>query len=590
MTLLIALTLSLASPSVPGDPTGAPQTEESVLAAYDLRGVMPRWDATPSWSQTLMVPPVGDPRAEQSWASPSYGELANFELLDLLTQILGDELRREGREIMVERDELTVLAPEAIQEQVRTVLEALRLALSGTIPVRVDALVLGEGAGIDAAVPANILSDEEAARLVSTLVSRGAVHKSFLAELSAGRTAWIDARRRIPYVLDFDVEIAQSSVVFDPIEDATYEGTRIGLHGLPVDGGLFLSVVVQRSDLLGAIASQQLDVTGRVGLPLTDRGDGHTAEFLPGPGTLQTPDLLARGLAFDTLLADGKALAVTIEADLGGRESREVLVVRRLGGSMTAYVARPIPRTNRTLIALNSELFRRPRLISTGGAQNDGWGVPGAQVVAHFEDDVPGFLLEWLKVRFSIWRRFGPWMLIVTDPAWDRDAAAELDRLVKSRRSDDRVVVLGVDLRAQGRSSPLPVRVRVPVLQGSCVGLMVGRGMPFVAGYDVEVAQNAAVPDPAVSVSFEGLAMSVTLEPSMCETSGLAQLLDGPITAFDPGYALLGPIQRPEPRFLRFDERLLLAEGAGAGRARVGVTSERTDEPGLTVELSFSAR
>src|SRR5262245_66493508 len=107
MTLLLALTLFLPTP------LGDPQSEESVLASYDLRAVLPRWDAGPSWSQSLLEPPVVGFLKEENTieGTLNYADLTAFELLDLLTQVLGDELRREGRELMVEGDKLSVLEP-----------------------------------------------------------------------------------------------------------------------------------------------------------------------------------------------------------------------------------------------------------------------------------------------------------------------------------------------------------------------------------------------------------------------------------------------------------------------------------------------
>jgi len=507
--------------------------------------------------------------------------------------VMGDELRREGREMLIEGSALAVLAPEAVQEQVRAVLEALRQALAGTIVVRVDLLALGEGSPVDL-VPSSVLSDDEASKLVTGLVGRGAQQRTFQLELSAGRTAWLDARRRVPFLFDYDVEIAQGAVVFDPIVPDLYDGVRIGLRGVPVNGGLALSAVLQACELVGKIPTRELSVRGMLNrvppnsTPNSGAGDVLSSTLVDGPRALQTPQALVCGLALDTVLPDGKALALTLEADLGPAHTREVVILRRLGGSMAPYVARPIPRTNRTLIALNAEIFRTPSLASAM-LEADDHGHPQAQVAANFDAEAPSFLLEWVKVRFSVWRRFGPWLLIVTDPAWDREAGTELERLVQSRRSSTRLVQLSVDLRAGGRETPFPVRARLPVVAGTSVGLVLGRGFTFVSDYDVEVAQGAAVPDPWVDCLFEGLAMALVVDPTLCEASGIAQVLDGPPALFDPDYELMGPLDRPEPRLLRFDERLNLPEGPTA-RARIGVSADRPEQQGLTVELSVSPR
>jgi len=559
------------------------QSEDSVLVGYDLRAVMPNWDAGPSWSQSLLEPPVVSPLREEDTIEGSlrYADLTAFELLDLLTQVLGDELRREGRELMVEGDKLSVLAPAGLHEQVRAVLDGLAAALAGTIPVRVDVLGLAEGGG--ELVPAGTLPDAEAAKLVASLVGRGASHRSYSLELCTGRTAYLDAYRRIPFLFDYDVEIAQTMMVFAPVMSALREGTRLVMRGRAAQGGVALSMLLLRSEPLGKVIKEQgLSLHGIVNHP-----EGKGVGEIQGPTSIQSPEVLARGLAIDTFLPEGKALVMTFEGHLGAGSSREIVLVRRLGGAMSSYVVRPIPRTNRTLIALDAELFRPGSLRTGGEAEIDAQGAAQPRVVARFDGEFSGFLLEWLK-RFAIWRRFGPWILIVTDPAWDRDLAAQLDRLVKSLRPETTLYSVAVDLRAQGREAEYPVRIRVPILAGSSAGLVLARGETAVTGFDVEVAQGAAVPDPYVASVFEGLALALGLSDASVEASGLAQLLDGPIASLETeAYPLFGPIERPEPRVLRFDERFELADGR-TGPLRIGSGSDRADQPGFALEITVA--
>lgn len=575
MTVLfpLALLLSLA-------PLVRPQTEESVLVTYDLRTVMPRWDAGTTWSQSLLSPPAAHPHQELETldGSLTYADLTAFELLDLLTQILGDELRREGRELMVEGHTLTVLAPPPLHEQVRSILDGLEAALAGTAPVRVDVLTLNEAGGELA--PAGPLGEDEAARLIAGLIQRGAQHQSYVLELSAGRSARLDAYRRVPFLFDYDVEIAQNMVVYEPVMSEAREGTRLVLRGLAVPGGLSLSCLLFRSELVGTMGSRTLQLRGV--LNNTDKGTLHYAE---GPQELQVPQVFQRGLAFDTFVPEGKALVLGLEAQLGSVKTREVVVLRRQGGALSSYSARPIPRTNRTLIALDAELFRAPRLSADATPWQDYQGAAQPSLVANFDGEISGFLLEWMKARFSVWRRFGPWILIVTDPAWDRDAAQQLDRLVKSLRPATALTSVSLDLRAQGREAQFPVRLRVPLLSGSTAGFAVVRGETALTGFGAEVAQGAAVTDPYMGIVCEGLALAFSVEGLTCETSGMAQLLDGPTGVVDPHYALISPIERPAPRVLRFDERLQLPEGR-PGPVRIGGGSDRAEQPGLTLEIA----
>lgn len=573
-----SLALLFVSAGLPSGDTGTPQAEETTLITYDLRAVMPRWDSG-GWSMSLLVPPVSNPRqdAESLDGPPEYAELASFELHDLLTQVLGDELRREGREILVEGNVLTVLAPPGVHEQVSSVLESLKLALGGTVPIQVDVLDLAEGSG--ALPPAGTLASDEALRLIGALEAKGAQRRSYSLELSTGRTARLDAYRRIPFLFDYDVEVAQGMVVFGPVMGETREGTRLAMRGLGLPNGLALSMLFLRSELLGKIQKRSLTLNGLVNHP-----DGGTTKAITGPDGIQSPEVLVRGLAFDTYLPDGSALALTIEATLGKTKLRELVVIRRLGGAMSSYVARPIPRTNRTLIALDAELFRPGGLFTSVETRFDSQGMLSPRVVASLEAELSGFLMEWMKARFSVWRRFGPWILVVTDPAWDRDAAAQLDRLVKSLRPVDRVHDVVLDLHgASGEEHP--VRLSLPLLEGSRAGLVVARGGTAVTGFDVEVAQGASVADPFVSSIFDGLALAFSIEGTTLEARGVSQLFDSPITTLDTGYDMYGPIERPEPRLLRFDERLEMPEGH-PGPLRIG---SGADPSGLALEVTVVA-
>lgn len=557
---------------------GAPQGEERVLATYDLRAVLPRWDTGAGWSQSLLLPPVASPHKELAsvFGSLEYTELAAFELLDLLGQVLGDDLRREGRELSVDGHALSVLAPSALQEQVRSVLESLSSALAGTAAVRLDVLSLGEAGG--EVGNAGVLGEEEAARLVTSLVARGARHQSATLELSAGRTAVLDTHRAVPFLFDYDAEIAQNMLVFAPVMSQTRDGLRLILRGTGAAGGLALSAVCLRSELLGPLAQLELGLMGMI-----NEGEGGETRTLDGPRGVQSPDVRVCAFAFDTFLPDGKALAMTFEATLGSSKTRELVLLRRAGGTLASFVVRPVPRTSRTLIALDSGLFRAPRLTCSAAPLGDARGAQPS-VVASLDGELSNFLLEWLKARFSVWRRFGPWILIVTDPSWDGDASAQLERLVRSLRAPAGLRTVGVDLRA---AQATPVRIRLPLADGADAGLVLARGRTAVLGYDVEVANGAAVPDPTLDSVFEGLAVALMLQGQTLEARGMALLLDAEPVAMDPTYDVVGPIQRPEPRVLRFDERLLQPESR-PGPMRIGGSADLTSAEGLVLELSVA--
>jgi len=125
------------------------------------------------------------------------------------------------------------------------------------------------------------------------------------------------------------------------------------------------------------------------------------------------------------------------------------------------------------------------------------------------------------------------------------------------------------------------------MLDGSCAGLVLARGRTAVLGYDVTVAQGSAAPDPSVDSVFEGLSMALGLQGTTLSVRGLAQALGAELPWIDPGYEIIGQIQRPEPRVLRFDERVTLPEGR-PGPVRIGGGAERPDNEGLVLELTVT--
>ena len=142
------------------------------------------------------------------------------------------------------------------------------------------------------------------------------------------------------------------------------------------------------------------------------------------------------------------------ETEVGGAKHQQLVVLRRVGGSLRSFYSFPIPGSSRTLLAVNTELMRAPRF----SIREEPWirhrRSGGHPYVAATLDSEPSlFLFDWMKYRFSIWRRVGPWAVVVTDPAWDDDSARELTELLAKSRPEARVIDSGLDLQ-QGSAHP----------------------------------------------------------------------------------------------------------------------------------------
>ena len=78
------------------------------------------------------------------------------------------------------------------------------------------------------------------------------------------------ASRFVSFVRDFDVEVAQNSVMAEPKVDALFCGTRLGLDVSPMaDGRLYVRLGLQHADVEEPIASLDLrsEELGAVDLP-----------------------------------------------------------------------------------------------------------------------------------------------------------------------------------------------------------------------------------------------------------------------------------------------------------------------------------
>ena len=520
----LVLALAVQEPQAPAEG----QKEESTLQIYDLRPLMPRFDSDGTWQQSLLVPSA-DPHGELPGVrlSSLHRDSTPEVIIDLITQVLGDELRYEGREVSLDGESrLLVLAPPPVQARVRSALAALEGALAAFITLRVDILTM-QG-DIEAAWPAqSLLAEEEVDRTIDTLLGRGASHQSYEFEAAAGRTSGIDTNRMLPLVFDYDVEIAQGAVVFDPVMLTAEEGTRILLRAAPTPGGVLISCVLIDAQALGDVRSVPATLRGQVG---REQG-GYT--LVEGPEVLQSVDVLFRSVALDTFIPRGRAVLFATRSELAGSpKSGQLVVLRRVGGILDSYYSSQVADSTRRLALVNTELFSPPRLSVAGGHDLSAFAISQPYVVATLHSEPSLFLFDWMKYRFSVWRRLGPWAMAVTDPAWDGDSAGQLERLVGRWRTDERLVELELRLHA---GDAVPVRCSVPLRPGSSCGVVVGVTTLVLHDYDVEVAQFAAVVDPLRTAVLNGLAVGIS--PSIGSDGELTITLDG------SAHLLAGPIQ-----------------------------------------------
>jgi hypothetical protein len=284
-------------------------SEESVLVSYDLRSVMPRWDESTSWSQGLLVSPAASPHQDLPSASATYADLASFDLLDLMSQILGDELRREGRELVVEGSSLTVLAPEPVQEQVRAVLDA-RCARRWPARSRCALDVLSRARGTPELAPSARSATTRRPSWTRFADARGAQHRSYQLEPPAGHRL---ARRAPAHPVLFDLRRRDrpggAGLRPGPCRRPS-DGMRLGMRGVPVAGGLVLERRAPALGPRGQDAERKIAVRPRTTSSRSSHLHRRAGDDPDARGAGARPGLR------HTLIPDGKRLALTLEAEL----------------------------------------------------------------------------------------------------------------------------------------------------------------------------------------------------------------------------------------------------------------------------------
>jgi hypothetical protein len=566
-----SLAVAFLAPALRPVPPGDEEGEDNVVVVYDLRPILPSFDTETTLSQAL-VPALADPW--HGLPSLSIAELHQGESPDsiasLVTEALGEELHYEGRGIQIERgDQMVVSAPPAVQTKVRAILDALQGVFASSVTIELDWFSFPDGT---LPIERCVLTQEEAKRFVDGALARGTAHVHQTLRLTPGRTAALDRARTVPFLADYDVEIAQGSFIYDPISFELRDGFRALLRATSVPGGTALSVLWLQEDLIDDVRERPVVLGGMVG-----REQRGGFDLVPGPASMQTADVMTHALAFDSFLPEGKALVAFSDVDVKGATTRQVLVLRRGAGTQTSFLKLPLSTAGRTLVVLDGELFGPPQFsISSGLVDPEEWRHPF--VLAELSSETSSFLDDQLG-RLNQWWTVGPWALALTDPAWDGPAAAELERLAGSIRPTMDLVELGVELSAPNGSTA--ARWKVPTLAGRSVGAVVGVTGLVLQDYDVEVAQFAAVSDPRLRPTFHGLCMGAEVARApvtpanggsagwVLRAQGVASLL-GATPTFSPPGPGVGTLEFPREERLAIDEHLTVPAGTPEAVVRIG--------------------
>jgi hypothetical protein len=487
----------------------ADEVPAMIVRSYDLRGVAP---LQPSQNPALRLLPYG---ITMNMEVPGVEETEGVDvnvIVDAIMGLMGSEFEYEGRGLHVENgDRLVVAAPRDVQEKVQRALTAFEQAFSSGVDVSVDVLTVKPDVDLARLVPSAVIGSAEADRLLGDLKGVTEKASSQRVRLQLGRSSVIDLSRQIAFVRDYDVEIAQSAATADPIVDTARIGTQLVLRGAPAADGISLAVFVRRADLAGDVRKREFPISAGI---VSEHGGLAIEEVARD---LQSPDIQFRSLALNTFLRDGQALVATISVDGPKPKSQEVLVLR-LAGERTPVVqtlrldvsgtdgtmARELTLVDASLLA-PSVLEIEPLVPSIAGlsySSPSGGDQPVGFLFARLHEPSLDAAVEALRLAFPDYSFPCVRSLIVNVHEVSSGGENPQIKPVALELAPKQVVrSVTLALKRSGRSA----RICIPVRVGEVSAGVAGLEQMVVSDYDVDVANDATVPNPVTQAIVDGV-------------------------------------------------------------------------------------
>ncbi len=585
MMIPIPLSALLLLPLASGDPE---QSSDNVVRVYDVSTLSLDYDLGDEGSaHYLPLLPYMEPVDEADDdvdATPDRGGAEAF--VNMLFDQYAAEFEYEGRQLYLNSsDKLLVKGPADLQERVAGMLRFFETVQSSGATIAFDVVELPYGVELP---EASVLELAEAEALLSNVLR----HEAYTLRVRPGRAARLDARTSRRAVVDLDVEIASGVAVGDPIVVEVPSGTRLELRASGAEGGLFLALNCKRGEWLAA-PDRMLDLGFWAGV---EKGG---LEVKRDSSILQRARSCSRSMGFSTFLPDGKVLAISAGLALPeGR--REVFLLRRTGGALPVRRELPLSSGGPSVILADlgavappcsraaGILFSDSMPLALGSAHPTGFHTT-LQVFMSPESGEEVFeLLSGADVYSSL-NHLGPFLALCPQAEYLREYAPEI-------KSEQQALIGAFEaLMTEGELLDVKVVVRdnetematsrLPMRAGTEAALVLGIEDTDLADFDVEVAQSAAVADPTIRSTFEGLALWLAVTPSLSGElvlelrggAGVERIRE----EIDLGSPLYNGLECTGVETLLLSERVHLVAENGVWSARFGSWS------GLEVEVTI---
>lgn len=558
-----SLLLVVCAWSAGGDESGAPPRRPLVMKLHSLAGIVDECGKEQG-SVGLLPSPVGSGKAEPSGGSEdSAGSLLmNAEdLVGLLRESVDRDLWEEGSAHLdlLEQNRLLVVAPAETQERIADFLSRIATTLCPT-PV-LSVAVLNGAAGLEGGIYVEASAadklDKElgvARRVQLSLASKGVTSATDFAAGSA--------------VFDWDVEIAQGAIIADPIIVATHVGLELSASAVPAESGMYVALVLREAEPAAEPLARVVDGNGLLVAQqlLADR---------PAAGLVQHPRLGFVSYAGSCFVPGGKALLLPVKVATHLGEVAFTLDLR-LAGELPPARARldpkgggdganlPLAFISGGLSALDAvELLPLPRQLFDQ-RWNEAVDAPCWRATLTPRDEV-GRLVDLAHGvaasalddgRGSI-AATGRWVRVQLPGELIDDvgnAIAALDQRVCGEL--DGRVLAGEEVLAT---------FRVPYVDGRPLALWSGAQGARVADWDVDVANDAQIPNPEVESWVDGFALELRVTRDargrpLLHANGVLNFLEGEPQKVDLRDQSRLAIEQIRARRATFDELRVLPE------------------------------
>ena len=544
LALPCALWLANAEPLVAQGP---------VTKTYDLRGLLaPEFP----WRAGVRMMPGEDPGETPRTGARSEvptGALGQEDVLAILAQAVGPAENGAAAPLLqVTNDLLVVTATEEAHQRIATWVELCRQIYLEQVTFEVHLLPATTLSGASGR-----LQRDEADRLLRA----AGPHPTYTSTTRVGSSTLLRSDQDSCFVRDYDVEVAQKSVSFDPKLDVLLTGRAWQITtSRCVDGRLLVSVVGQYAE--------EAEPPRLLQLPHRDlRAKQQTTPVHLPILRYHQENAVAR-------LADGEALLFGGDDSHGSaccvRMRRPQTVAAPSGGGWAwlatgdcagprqpaacAHLCLKAPGDDRPLLAQAPAEAPSPLLLDAAALLEVVSSGPLSQDAGDFVGPLPG---GWLLVRADETRCKAALDLL-------RGMTSSLVRDLTVEVRYGRLATPDATLAGDGRLDPAELSAKLPgtylasALLTDNFHRLAFVQHAYVRDYEVEIAQEAAVPNPVIGSANAGITIAGRVMPAARDQFRLFlevsfTELVGKIVTFDLEDEDLGPVELVTMRDVTFE-------------------------------------